>query len=197
MLNKFHLRHARRKRTIMGLVFGGLLLFALVAGSYYITLQEERGLTAFDPAVSEDEEASEEDYEVIESEMEDLFEPAGEVSIDDKERKDEQRRSDLSEIHEALQQYYSEHGRYPTISQLNSDGFREANFPEAPREIFQDPADTGSRIVITRTPQAATYAYDAVDDEGYTCEPSGRSCASYTLSALLSSELTYSIDSDD
>jgi type II secretory pathway pseudopilin PulG len=198
MPNRFRLKHVRRKRTIAGLVVGGMVLIGLVVGSFYITLQQERGLTVFAPTNAADEDESSETEDVTtDREMADFFEPAAELSIDEQERKDEQRQNDLSEIHEALQQHYQEHGRYPTLTQMNSVQFRDANFPSLTKEVFQDPADTDSRVVITRTPQKATYAYDVVDEDGYTCEPSGRTCVSYTLSALLSGGLTYSIDSND
>lgn len=197
MPNKFRLKHARRKRTIAALMVGGLLLVGVVASSFYLTLQQERRLTVFGPAGSADEQADNPETETTDREMANLFEPAAELSLDEKNRKDEQRRSDISDIHDALQRYFSENGRYPKLTELNSEQFRDIHFPDMPKETFQDPADTGVRVVITRTPQRATYAYDVVNEDGFTCEPSGRQCVSYKLSALLSGGLAFSIESDE
>ncbi len=197
MPNKIiRLRHARRKRTIASLLFGGLIIVGLVVSSFYFTLRQERSLTVLDPA--DDTTVDTEDDSMVElQDTTDIFEPARELSIDEKERNDQQRRSDIAAIHSALQAYYQQHGDYPKLTQLNSDQFREANFPDVPEEIFQDPADEGSRIVITRTAQPATYAYDVVDEDGFTCEPSRRACVSYSLSALLSGGLAFTLDSDE
>lgn len=192
---RFRFSQARRKRTIASLLAGGLVIIALTAGSFYMTLQQERRLTVLDPLDSGEEIESEEAIELRETGA--AFEPAAEISIDEKERNDEQRRSDIAAIHSALQSYFQEHNQYPRLAQLNSEQFRENNFSELARETFKDPVDEGSRIVITRTPQEATYAYDVVDENGFTCEPSGRACVSYRLSALLSDGLSFTLDSEE
>lgn len=197
MTNKIiRLRHARRKRTIASLLFGGLIIVGLVVSSFYFTLRQERSLTVLDPA--DDTTVDTEDDSMVElQDTTDIFEPARELSIDEKERNDQQRRSDIAAIHSALQAYYQQNGSYPKLTQLNSDKFRAANFPDVPEETFKDPADEDTRVVITRTAQEATYAYDVVDEDGFTCEPSRRVCVSYSLSALLSGGLAFTLDSDD
>ena len=187
----FFLRQAQRKRTIAGFIFGGFIIIGLVAVGFYGTLQQERQLTVIDPV---DTDVRDEGQVVI---TDDFFEPAGETSIDNQELYDEQRRANVEAIHEALQSYYAEHDSYPTLTQLNSEGFRTQNFSDVPTDTFKDPADAGSRISITRTPQPNVYSYDVLNEDGYTCEPAGRSCVSYTLSAVLGGGLAFTLASDD
>lgn len=190
------IRRARRKRTIASLLIGGVTVVGLVTISFYLTLQQERNLTVLDPVDTALVDAETDDIVELQD-VTNVFEPARELSIDEKERNDQQRRSDIAAIHSALQAYYQQNGSYPKLTQLNSDQFREVNFPDVPEEMFKDPADEGSRVVITRTAQEATYAYDVVDEDGFTCEPSRRVCVSYSLSALLSGGLAFTLDSDE
>lgn len=185
------------KRTIALLFALALALVGSVSYGMYHTMRSERALSVIDPAIEpiEDEE-HDEDYEVY-SIGGRSFEPARELSIDEKERYDSQRRDDIQQIHQALQAHHSEHGKYPRLSNLNSDRYREAHFPELDREVFRDPEDSASQVSLTRTPQQHVYAYNVLNDQGYTCEPVGRACVSYTLSATLSSGLLYSIDHNE
>lgn len=166
-------------------------MIGLVALGFYGTLQQERRLTVIDPIETDVRD----DGQVVITD--DFFEPAGETSIDNRELYDEQRRANIKAIHEALQAYYAEKDSYPTITQLNSEGFRTQNFSDLPTDTFKDPADAGSRISITRTPQPNVYAYDVLNEDGYTCEPAGRSCVAYSLSAVLSGGLSFTLTSDE
>ncbi len=194
-VSSFFKRRARRKRTIAGLLIVGLVGIAFVVWAFYGNVQQERLLTVLDPVDS----AQDDDIENGEhaGSTAQFFEPAGELSVDEKKINDEQRQADLAAIHAALQDYFASNGQYPSLPNMNSNGFRQKNFPELDEATFKDPADESSQIAITRTPQEYVYAYDVVDRNGYTCEPAGRACVGYRLSAILSSGLAYSINHDD
>ena len=185
-----------RKRSIALLFAFALVLFGGVSYGMYTTIRSERALTVIDPASEQTEEESDEDYEVLSVDTR-SFDPAGELSIDEKERYDAQRRDDIQQIHGALQAYRVEHGDYPRLTSLNSDRFRETHFPDLDSDVFRDPDDSASQISLTRPPQKHVYAYDVVNAEGYTCEPIGRECTSYTLSTTLSGGLLFSIDHNE
>lgn len=194
---KFSHYQPNRKRSIVLLFVVALALVGSVVFGVYQTMRNERALSVIDPAseLVVDEE-HEEDYEVY-SVSGRSFDPASELSIDEKERYDAQRRDDIRQIHQALQAYRAKHSEYPRLSNLNSDRFRETHFPELSRDVFRDPEDGASQISLTRTPQKHVYAYDVLNDQGYTCEPVGRACVSYTLTTMLSGGLLYSIDHNE
>lgn len=187
----------KRKRSIALFFVLALVLVGSVGFGVYATMRSERALSVIDPAteLAADEE-HEEDYEVYSIDGR-SFDPASELSLDEKERYDAQRRDDIQQIHQALQAYRVEHGQYPRLTSLNSDRYRETNFAELDREVFRDPEDSASQVSLTRTPQTHVYAYDVLNEEGFTCEPVGRSCVSYALTATLSGGLLYSIDHND
>lgn len=194
---KFSYYQPKRKRSIALLFVLALALVGSVGYGVYQTMRSERALSVIDPASEPIEnEDNEEDYEVYSVNTR-SFDPAGELSIDEKERYDEQRREDIRLIHEALQEYWAAQGEYPRLSSFNSDRFRETHFPQLDRDVFRDPEDKASQISLTRTPQKHVYAYDVLDERGYTCEPVGRTCVSYTLTTTLSGGLLYSIDHNE
>lgn len=197
---RFSQYQPKRKRSIALLFVLALALVGSVGYGVYQTMRSERALSVIDPASEliedEEHEEHEEDYEVYSIGGRN-FDPASELSIDEKERYDSQRRDDIQQIHQALQAYRAKHGEYPRLSNLNSDRFRETHFPELDREVFRDPEDSASQISLTRTPQQHVYAYDVLNDQGYTCEPVGRACVTYTLTTTLSGGLLYSIDHNE
>jgi|AntRauTorckE6833_2_1112554.scaffolds.fasta_scaffold00834_4 hypothetical protein len=181
-----------RKRILVGFIFVGLVLGSVVALYFFRTLQTERDPVTANPVVA-DIRANEESGAVADS----LFSDADEDVIDLQELRDNQRRENIDAIHAELQRYYQENNQYPSLANMNSTGFRQGVFPGLEDADFTDPENDDFSVTITRTPQPAVYSYEVVDENGYTCEPVGRQCVSYTLSALLSTELAYQLSSED
>lgn len=185
-----------RRRIIAALIIGGLVLLAGVAFLFFVHLQGERQLTAVDPPT---ESSSGEDENTIRYGSSDsMFESAEESSAIELEQiHDNQRRADIDAIHDGLQAYGANQGEYPRLSNMNSRSFRGSSFPDLEDDTFLDPAQPDSRVVMTRTPQLATYAYEPVNQDGYTCELRGRECVNYTLKVLLSDGTEYSRSSEE
>lgn len=180
--------HLRRKRVITSFFVIGLLLIGLVSGMFYQRLTQERGLSAIDPPeLQQSADSSAEDSVRLER----LFEPASEASVEVRQLHDKQRRDNIDAIHEALQARWQEKTRYPRLSELNSAGYRSGAFPELDEDVFLDPDKADRNIAITRTPQATVYAYNVVDENGYTCEIDVRVCVGYELAAILSDGSVY------
>lgn len=185
-----------RRRIIAALLVGGLALLAGVAFWFFVHVQGERQLTAVDPPT--DSSSTEAESTMRFEGSDSMFESAEEsTTIELEEIHDNQRRADIDAIHDGLQAYGADRGEYPRLSNLNSRSFRQSAFPDLGEENFLDPAQFESRVVITRTPQIATYAYEPVNDDGYTCELRGRECVNYTVKVLLSDGTEYSRSSEE
>ncbi|MCA1807361.1 MAG: hypothetical protein LC687_05895 [Actinobacteria bacterium] len=186
-----HSQKLIRRRIIASFIIGGILVIGAVAWLFLSQLQAERQLTAVDPPdTSTDEETTSSDISGR------VFSEAEKPATELRDIHDNQRRDNIDAIHRGLQVYFSEKGVYPDLTNMNSDSFRQGAFPELEPADFKDPDDTDSRVVITRTPQRGVYAYEPVDANGYTCEPVGRNCVNYSVSAILSDGVVYTLSSD-
>lgn len=181
-----------RRRIIFALMASGLLLLAGLAWLFVWNIQVERSLTTTEepPVISDAEDT------VFVERTTPIFDSAEEPTVELEEINDNQRRENIDAIHSALQAYFAEHDSYPTLTNMNSDQFRLQMFPQLDNDDFRDPDDSSSQIAITRTAQPAVYAYDVVNENGFTCEPHDRVCTSYTLLAQLSDGTVYSVTSD-
>lgn len=184
-----------RKRTIAAFFVLGLILLLAPVAFFYYHLRQERQLTVDEPP-AETSSATDSDHNNLPV-PQDFFEAAEEKSVEVRGMHDKQRQENIDAIHQALQAHYAEEGAYPTLTRMNSDGYRQGAFPNLTNEDFIDPDNVDAAVTITRTPQATVYAYDVVNEDGYTCEPSGRKCVDYTLTALLSNNSLYSVTTNE
>lgn len=105
-----------------------------------------------------------------------------------------ERETDIKAIHGQVEAYYAQEGKYPTLTDLNSDTFRDDNMKGLDEEALKDPKGTAATLV--GAPAANGYAYVATPTG---CDnATGGDCAGYTLTATYEGEVngstTYSKD---
>lgn len=95
--------------------------------------------------------------------------------------RDTERQTDIKALHGQLEAYYAQNGHYPTLADVNSTTFRDANMKGLDPEALQDPEGTAQTLVATAA--AGDYAY-VVSPTG--CDNgTGGDCESYVLTATL------------
>lgn len=103
--------------------------------------------------------------------------------------RDTERQTDIKALHGQLEAYYAQNGRYPTLTNVNTDTFRSANLKGLDKEALRDPKgpSTGSNAYqLVASPAANAYAY-AVTPSG--CDNSTTDCTGYTLTATLEGQI--------
>lgn len=107
----------------------------------------------------------------------------GSTSTASKAAQDTERKTDINTLHAQLEVYYNDHGKYPSLSELNSSTWRSTNMKGLDREALRDPA--GSSYTLLSNAFKNYYSYTAKSDSGSTCSTT-LACTSYTLTATLS-----------
>lgn len=103
-------------------------------------------------------------------------------SINQKQDNNE-RQQDINELRLALETYYSEHSKYPTLVQMNDSIWRGRNLRHFDRESLRDPASIAYKLTGKPTPKM--YAYVPVSASGRACDDIKVICTQYTLTATL------------
>lgn len=111
---------------------------------------------------------------------------------------DAQRAADLSQLHSYLAKYYIDHSFYPAFADLDDPHWVAANLPGVDPDAFRDPLGNSSQLVTA--PKAGSYAYQTLTPGGKTCSNDisaaiSQLCATYALTAMLSTGKQYSITS--
>lgn len=96
--------------------------------------------------------------------------------------RDTERQTDIKALHGQLEAYYAQNGRYPTLTDMNTDTFRSTSMKGLDDEALQDPK--GSAQTLVAAPAANSYAY-AVTPTGCDNTTTGGDCTGYTLTATL------------
>jgi prepilin-type N-terminal cleavage/methylation domain-containing protein len=100
-----------------------------------------------------------------------------------------ERQTDIKAIHGQVEAYYAQHGRYPTLANLNDTGFRNQNMRGLDAEALRDPK--GSSTTIASVQAANVYSYAVLAEDDSVCDNVSADCAKYTLSATLEGGGTY------
>ncbi len=95
---------------------------------------------------------------------------------------DVERETDIKAMHAQLEAFYAQYGFYPTLSEINDDTVRAAEFVGLDEEAYRDPQ--GLTYKLAATPAQNVYSYAALPSN---C----MDCTSYTLTATLSDGTTY------
>lgn len=106
---------------------------------------------------------------------------------------DSERQSDILALETQLEVYYSANGYYPSLTNVNSASWRNANMKSLDSAALQDP--DGTSTSLAKTPAAKVYAYQVTDASGKSCEADSTKCAKFTLTATLSTGKTYAKES--
>jgi prepilin-type N-terminal cleavage/methylation domain-containing protein len=101
------------------------------------------------------------------------------------------RRSDIQEIYQQLEAYYVENSKYPTLSDMNSSSWLQANMKTLDQSSLKDPSGSSNQLVAR--PQPDAFAYQVSSASGTGCNDTTTPCAHYTLTATLedSAEKTF------
>ena len=103
--------------------------------------------------------------------------------------KDTKRQTDILSLQTQLEAYFSQNGNYPSLSEMNNAGWRQAHMSSLDSNAMQDP--DGASTSLAATPRAKVYAYQVRDSKGASCEADATQCAKYTLTATFSTGKTY------
>ncbi len=106
-----------------------------------------------------------------------------------KKGRDTERQTDIRAMHGQMEAYYAEHGKYPTLANMNDATWRSTNVKGLDAEALRDPR--GSAQTLVATVQADAYAYDVKADDDTACDNAAKDCAKYVLTATLESGGTY------
>lgn len=92
--------------------------------------------------------------------------------------RDTERETDIKAIHGQLEAYYADHGGYPSLTDINSGTWRDANMTGLDDEALEDP-DSGGVQTLQAAQTVNRYAYVALPASCAT-----DACLSYTLIAV-------------
>lgn len=97
--------------------------------------------------------------------------------------RNQSRQKDVKALQVAVEGYYAQNGKYPTLNELNDSAWRTKNVKALEADDFQDPEGADSKL--TAKPGARAYSYEVTADDGAACDNSTKDCTKYTLTATL------------
>jgi len=101
--------------------------------------------------------------------------------------RDTNRKSDITILQGEVEVYQAETGKYPTLTNLNSAGFRAQHFKDFDSNVLKDP--DGKSPVLVSAPQPKAFAYQALPAG---CTNVGKDiCTGYLITATLEQGGTY------
>ena len=100
-----------------------------------------------------------------------------------------ERQHDVKELRDGLESYFAQHNRYPTLDDINSSSWRQANLKSLDTSAYQDPLSQISEL--TASPAKNIYAYAVTSASGTGCDDDKTPCTQYTLTATLEGGGTY------
>ena len=100
----------------------------------------------------------------------------------EKER-NQSRQKDTKALQVAIEGYYAQSGKYPTLSEINNTDWRGKNFKALEAGDFQDPLASDSNLADKPTENA--YSYEPLGDDNNLCDNKEKDCTKYTLTATL------------
>lgn len=103
---------------------------------------------------------------------------------------DTERKTDINSLQSHLESYYASNGHYPTLSDLNDPAWVATNMKGLDAAALCDPTDASKSCKLVSSPSKGAYSYE-VDDSNYQACTTESSCASYIVSATLSSGEQY------
>ena len=95
--------------------------------------------------------------------------------------RDKERQTDINAVHQQVEAYYAQEGKYPSLSQVNTASFRQASMKGLDAEALKDPKGTAQTLVAA--PAANSYAYAVLASDDTACDNTSKDCTKYTLTA--------------
>jgi prepilin-type N-terminal cleavage/methylation domain-containing protein len=92
-----------------------------------------------------------------------------------------ERQNDIKFTQQAVENYYAQNEKYPTLGQLNDSAWRAKNMKTLGADELQDPS--GTKASLATAPAANIYSYQPVAQDDGVCDNVTRDCMKYTLTA--------------
>jgi prepilin-type N-terminal cleavage/methylation domain-containing protein len=93
------------------------------------------------------------------------------------------RQNDIDAISTQLESFYSQNGYYPSLADMNSQSWLNANMKLLNQNALVDPSSTTSSKMLADKPTKDEYSYEVSASNGLSCEKQDTNCAQYTLTA--------------
>jgi prepilin-type N-terminal cleavage/methylation domain-containing protein len=93
------------------------------------------------------------------------------------------RQSDIATIQTQLEAFYSQNGYYPSLHDMNSENWLNANMKTLDQESLIDPSSVAQSKILANKPTKDQYSYQVSDSGGNSCEKVDTECAQYTLTS--------------
>lgn len=110
------------------------------------------------------------------------------ASFKQKERNSE-RQKDVKALQVAIEGYYAQNGRYPTLNNLNESSWRGKNIKAIEADDLKDPKGVDSKLV--GAPKSNVYSYEVHADDDTDCDNSTKDCTKYKLTATYEGGQTF------
>lgn len=94
-----------------------------------------------------------------------------------------ERQRDIKELRVALEAYYEQNQRYPTLTDVNDSKWRAAHMKGLEDATLQDPLGVSANLADK--PAAGSYAYKVTSAKGGACDDQKNPCTKYALTATL------------
>lgn len=102
---------------------------------------------------------------------------------------DTSRKVEVNLIAFEVEKYYVTEGVYPSFNELNDSSWRAEHLPKLTAEAMTDP--TGIDTYLSDAPTTGSYAYAALDKDGYDCDNFRTKCTEYMVGVELASGERY------
>jgi type II secretory pathway pseudopilin PulG len=106
------------------------------------------------------------------------------AGVQQNERNSERQR-DIKELRDGLEGYFAAHNHYPTLRELNDQGWRSTHLKSIEPNVFRDPSSKSDKSDFADKPQTSTYTYSVTSASGAPCGTTKDPCTLYTLTASL------------
>lgn len=94
--------------------------------------------------------------------------------------RDAEREVNIKALSAELESVYTTANAYPTLANLNDDGWRSKNMSKLSADTFADPSDLTRPALLVPAPKAGAYAYEATNSKGEVCQGT-EICVAYKL----------------
>ncbi len=96
--------------------------------------------------------------------------------------RDTERQTDINAQQSQLEVYFTDNGEYPTLANVQDDGWISGNLKGADLNAWRAPNQTTNSENGTATPTKDQYGYVVTNDSGTSCDnTTGNECAHYKL----------------
>lgn len=98
-----------------------------------------------------------------------------------RKRHNTERQRDILQLQDALEDYYAQNEKYPTLANINDIAWRTKNLKTVGEDQFTDPKSKTAALVSA--PQANAYSYAPTTIDGNSCDNVTSDCMKYVLTA--------------